>query len=143
MSDILIPKLNDPNIIPVNEVLLKELGKSFKAYEKFISLITNKDYCIVPEWRYYNDGKAWLCKNVFKKKTVFWLSVWDSHFKVSFYFTEKNCQGIDELEIDERIKEEFGKAKSIGKLIPLTLIIEDENQVEDALKIIQYKKSLK
>ncbi|PKP08994.1 MAG: hypothetical protein CVU09_13085 [Bacteroidetes bacterium HGW-Bacteroidetes-4] len=37
------------------------------------------------QWRYYNDGKAWLCKVSYKKKTVFWLSVWEAYFKVAFY----------------------------------------------------------
>ena len=51
------------------------------------------------EWRYYNDGKAWLCKVVNKKKTVFWLSIWEHYFKTSFYFTEKHLESIDALNI--------------------------------------------
>lgn len=50
-----------------------------------------------------SDGKAWLCKVVFKKKTGFWLSVWDGFFKAGFYFVERHCPGIHELEIDDSI----------------------------------------
>ncbi len=143
MSTDLKPKLNDPNIIPTNEVLLHELGPSFKAYDKLMGIITKADFGIISEWRYYNDGKAWLCKNVFKKKTVFWLSVWDSYFRVVFYFSEKNLQGIDDLEIDEKVKEDFGKSKAIGKLIPMIIKIENEMQVDDAIRVIEYKMKLK
>jgi len=97
----------------------------------------------VPEWRYYNDGKAWLCKVVFKKKTIFWLSVWDGFFKTGFYFVERHCPGIHELEIDESIKQNLRLAKPSGTLYPVGLVLNREEQIPDLLKIIEYKKNLK
>jgi hypothetical protein len=100
---------------------------------------------LVTEWRYYNDGKSWLCKITFKKKTIIWLSVWENFFRVSFYFTEKNSVGIPALEINKEIKDNFEQAKknTIGKLIPLLIEVNSENQIADILKIAEYKKKLK
>jgi hypothetical protein len=129
---------------PDYKTLKNALGdSSFVAYQNLMELITTEHYALVAEWTYYNDGKAWLCKVQHKKKTVFWLSVWDGFFKTTFYFTLKNCMGVVELNIDEKIKDDFGHSKSIGKLIPLTINIEHKEQLNDLLKIIEYKMSLK
>ena len=137
------PLLNDPAVPPSPEVLKNALGASYKVYEKTLAAITGEPYGLVPEWRYYNDGKAWLCKMVFKKKTIFWLSVWDGFFKAGFYFVERHCQGIHELEIDDRIRQELKKAKPFGTLYPVSMSITRPDQIPDLLKLIDYKKKLK
>ncbi len=135
--------LREQDVPPTKEVLANALGNSYPAFEALMEIITNPQYGLVPEWNYYKDGKAWLCKVCYKKKTVFWLSVWTDFFKTTFYFTEKNCSGVIVLDIEEKIKEDFERNKSIGKLIPLTLNIDRKEQIQDLLKIIEYKKSLK
>lgn len=136
--------LKDPGVFPSNEVLKETLGDSiYKVLESFIETITSEEYGLVPEWRFYNDGKAWLCKAVYKKKTVLWLSVWEGFFKVSSFFTEKHLEGIAALDISETIKEEFAKAKPTGRLIPMLFDIRGKEQLEDLLKVVRHKKSLK
>jgi len=137
------PILNDPQILPDKEVLKNTLGGSYFAYEELMKIISSSEFGIETEWNYYKDGNSWLCKAIFKKKTVFWLSVWDKYFKTGFYFTEKTCAGIENLKIDEKIKEDFGNNKSVGKLMPLSMCIFNKEQLPDLLEIIAYKKSLK
>lgn len=132
--------LKDQNIYPDREVLKEKLGKSFAAYEELFESVTGKEYSLVPEWRYYNDGKAWLCKVIHKKKTVFWLSVWEGgFFKTAFYFTEKTAAGIESLVIDESIKKNFKRHKPVGKLLPLAIEVTSKKQLPDLLKVISYK----
>jgi hypothetical protein len=137
--------LNDKNIFPDEKVLQNELGKLYKIYADFANKIVAEPLNLVTEWRYYNDGKSWLCKITFKKKTIIWLSVWENCFKTSFYFTEKNSVGIPALEINQEIKDNFEQAKknAIGKLIPLLIEVNSENQIADILKIAEYKKKIK
>ena len=136
--------LGDSSIYPSKEVLENALGEdNYLVFNKFTEIITDSDLGLTPEWKYYNDGKSWLCKVCYKKKTVFWLSIWKMHFKLGFYFTENNCSEVNELNIDKSIKEEFSQSKNIGKLIPLTITMKITEQIEDAIKIIKYKKSLK
>ena len=116
------------------------LGPVFPCYQELITRITADPLGLKLEWRYYKDGKAWLCKVVYKKKTVFWLSVWDSCFKVSFYFTEKNKSGINELAIDQSIKECLMKNNRVGKLIPVTIEVTENQQTVDVVEMIKYKK---
>lgn len=133
--------LRDKELYPTEEVLQKVLMDSIQAYNQLVTTIAELQAEMI--WRYYNDGKSWLCKVQHKNKTIFWLSVWDGYFKTTFYFTEKNCQGIELLDIDQTIRNEFRNNKPIGKFLPLTLTIQNRNQLIDLLKIAEYKRGLK
>jgi hypothetical protein len=136
--------LRDAGITPTMDVLENITEKEiFSIYKKLYETITGSEFELNPEWNYYNDGKAWLCKVSYRKKTIFWLSVWDTGIKTSFYFTEKTSQGVLELTISDEIKERFTKAASIGKLIPLSMSILNDADLADLRKIIHYKKALK
>jgi hypothetical protein len=138
-----IKQLVDPQVFPTTEVIQQVLKDSYPSFEELMHKIVSIDYGLDVDWNYYKDGKSWLCKVTYKKKTIFWLSVWDGYFKVGFYFTEKNCMGIAELEIDNKIKTDFSCSKHIGKLIPIVINVFSEDQIHDVLKIVEYKKGLK
>ncbi len=134
--------LRDPGQEPVKSLVKEILSEQlYKAYEELLKIIP--ELGLSYEWRYYNDGKAWLCKITHKKKTVAWLSLWENAFKTSFYFTEKTGAGIESLDIDSRIKSSFLQNKAIGKLIPLTLEIDHKTKLEDFRRIAEYKITLK
>ena len=136
------PLLRDPEVKPDEKLLRSVLGdKEYSLYERVLNEIGpfGADF----QWNYYKDGHAWLCKVVLKKKTLFWLSVWDGYFKVSFYFTEKHVESIMALDIDTEIKECFATAKSFGKLIPLTISVDSNEKVDDLKVVAQYKSTIK
>jgi hypothetical protein len=136
--------LRDSEIFPTAKVLENALGKvCYDVYEELTKIITSAELDLKPEWNFYKDGKAWLCKVIYKKKTVFWLSIWDKHIKITFYFTDKTYHGVMELPIDEIIKQRFEQRTAVGKLIPLVLEIDKAGQLEDFKVIINYKKGLK
>ncbi|NDV47097.1 DUF3788 family protein [Paludibacter sp. 221] len=134
--------LREPTIEPTDNVLKDALGTAvFDVYKDLLSITA--ELVLTTEWRYYNDGKAWLCKVVHKKKTVFWLSVWDGFIKTSFFFTEKTRDGVLELPVNDGIKKDFLERKSTGKLLPLILDIDKKEQLADLKEIARYKISLK
>lgn len=122
-----------------------EVGLGQDVYRVYKQLLEIMDYelGLNAEWNFYKDGKAWLCKVSFKKKTILWLSVWENLIKISFYFTEKTIPGLLETDISSYITNTLHEAKKIGKLIPLTLGIQSSEQLADVRKIILYKKNLK
>jgi hypothetical protein len=133
--------LTDPNICPENDVLENVLGKQYKHYQNFVEKLNV--YKLIIEWNYYKDGKSWLCKIINKKKTVCWLSIKNTGINLSFYFTEKNINGVKELEIDEKIKEIANKTKNVGKLLPIIVVLDNNAKINDAVKIVEYKMKLK
>ena len=132
--------LTDPEVSPTAELLEKILAGSYPAYEAMMASVTAPECGLEAQWRYYKDGKAWLCKMVFKKKTVFWLSVWDGFFKTGFYFVERHLRGIMDLDIDPQIKEALSKAKPFGTMYPVTMEMRNKEQIGDLLILIGYKK---
>jgi hypothetical protein len=128
-------------LIHAENILKKILTEKVNIlYVKLLKIITSENESkFFAEWRYYNDGKSWLCKVVNKKRTIFWLSVWEGYFKVSFYFTEMHKEGISSLPISESAKSQFITAKPIGKLIPLTIDVYSEEQLEDVLTIAKFR----
>ena len=133
--------LLDPMVNPDNEVLKATLGKGYKIYQEFAEKINDKK--LVLEWNYYNDQKSWLCKVLQKKKNMCWLSIWNTGFKLTFYFTEKTIEGIYELDINNKIKNSAKAMKPVGKLRPVILLIENTKLLNDGIKILEYKMELK
>jgi len=135
--------LREQEISPSSEVLQDALGKAFDVWVEMENRVTQSEFSLTFEWNYYRDGKSWLCKVCHKKKTVFWISVWDEGFKTSFFFLERHLASIAELDISEQIKEDFCRMKPIGKLLPMVISIDRQEQLADLLKIVKFKKSAK
>ncbi len=133
------PRLNDPETYPDAEVLEQELGHTYPVFRSLMDALEGEDYKLNPEWRFYKDGNAWLCKITFKKKTVLWLSVWPDSFKLAFYFTEKNGAGIPELDISETIINDYLNHKPVGKLKPLIIETRNRSQLQDIYTIVKYR----
>ena len=137
------PLLNDKNQDPDDEVLAKYLGRAKPAWDAFVAGIAAGFGEGALEWRYYNDGKAWLCKIVHKKKTVCWVSVWDKSFKTAFYFTAKNDSDIEALAIPAVLKDRYRAHAPIGKLKPLAVDVTTRKSLEPVSVLVKYKSGLK
>lgn len=135
------PLLNDPSVQPSDAVLSSVLGSAFEAYSELRNRVAEMG--LVPEWNYYRDGGAWLCKVQFKKKTVFWLSIWENYFRLVFYFTEKTVEGLMPLPIHSSCFQQIKEVNRIGKFIPLIFTIQTLEQLDDVLLVVDYKKNLK
>jgi hypothetical protein len=69
-------------------VLTDALGSVlFEVYQQLLQTAA-ETYQLEATWRFYNDGKAWLCKIAHRKKTICWLSVYHQMFQLSFFFTD-------------------------------------------------------
>lgn len=141
--------LRDSTIRPTDDVLAAALDKAYLPYTEFVRLLT--DFDVQPEWRYYNDGKAWLCKCLYKwqtsrgtdkEKTVLWLSVWEGFFKLSFYIGEKLRADLQSLALSESTMKMITEAKTMGKLkfFPLIFDVYSNELFGDLIKLINFQK---
>ena len=139
--------LNDPKIQPTSEVLKNVLPDNYIVFEELLATLIS-EYNLTLEWKYYKDWHwtGWRCRIANKKKTILWLSVYDGHFRVIFYFLEQQLEGIAKLEINKNsfiLEKEFGPTFKEGKTIPLIFEVHRFEQFTDILKIVEYKKALK
>jgi len=143
--------LRDPNIKPDNDNISKCLNTSYNTYNKFIEELKKIDVSLL-EWRYYNDGKSWLSKGEYKwvtsrgtnkVKSIFWLSIWDGFFKLSFYFSNGMQEELLKIPVSDETKELIKNSNPMGKtmrFIPLVLDIYNDRQLKDVVLLANFKK---
>ena len=130
-------QLRDENIHPDEKVLQTVLGKSYAAYIKLLELLKQNE--MSHEWRYYRDGKAWLCKIQKKKKTIIWMSAWNGFMKATIYFPIRLLDHVFDLDISKKQKEAIKTAKEVGKSKPCTFEIRDTKIFGDLEKVMLLK----
>ena len=152
MRSIKTQLLRNPDIEPTSDAIAKALGDSNKAYVKFINGLASHDIHL--EWRYYNDGKAWLAKGLFKwtgvrggqnEKTVFWLSIWDGFFKVTIYVPEKARADVLSLPLDNEVKRMIAASQQMGKLqyFPIVFDLRSDEMFKAVFLLADFRKSIK
>ena len=133
--------LTDPMVMPEDIVLRNALGKNYQLFTEFVQKINELTFAL--EWNYYNDGKSWLGKVLHKKKNLCWLSVWDTGFKLTFYFPERAIGGVYQLDIDDGVKKAAREMKPVGKSHPVVMLVKNKRLIKDGIKIMEYKQNLK
>ncbi len=140
MSDLL---LKNPKQFPDDTFLKDILEARYLIYFEIKKLVCKINSNIEFLWNYYKDGKAWLCKVVLNKTTIFWLSVWNDCIKVTFYFSGKKKLAFMESDINDVYKKKLSEAKASGKISPLTLELADIEDLKDFAAIVALKIKLK
>lgn len=134
-------ELRDADVYPDEIVLNKVLGQSYTVYKNLLELFQKHqmDY----EWRYYNDGKAWLCKVQKKKKTIVWMSAWKGFMQATIYFPLTLLEKVLALEITKEVKEKIINTKNVGKSKPCIFEVGSNEILVDFEKVMEFKISCK
>ncbi len=135
--------LSDKNTYPDDDVLAHHLRRAKPAWDALGGMMKDDYPSLTAEWRYYNDGKSWLCKVTQKKKTFCWISIWENHFKATFFFTDKADDAIMRSGAGEDVKAQWRENKMIGKICPITLVIKKKADVKTIKSLIDIKAQIK
>jgi hypothetical protein len=134
--------LNDPDVFPDDAVLGAHLGKSMEQWRSFVEAVRTDHASLAVEWRYYNDGKAWLCKVVRKKKAMCWVSVWPSLFRITFFFGARNTAEVVDSHIGQSYKDAFLAQTGTRKFPALTVDVKTKKALKDALELLGLRERL-
>ncbi len=134
-------ELKDEAIYPDAEVLKSVLGKAYSAYVELLHLYEVNE--MEPIWRYYHDGKAWLCKVQKKKKTIVWMSAWKGYMQAAIYMPEKFLDQVYALDISDTFKDKFRQARCMGKSRACIFEMRGSEVLADFEKVMQLKILLK
>lgn len=143
--------LRNADIEPTAGIIADGLGASNTIYLEFIEKLKEYDVSLM-DWRYYNDGKAWLSKGEYKwttkrgankVKPLFWLSIWEGFFKVSFFFSAIIQDELLHLPISEEAKCIIKNANPMGKTmryLPIIFDVYNNNQLNDLFVLMTFRK---
>jgi hypothetical protein len=134
--------LSDKAVIPTDDYIFSLIGDNKIHWQEIMSY-TAKAYNDTGSWNYYNDGKQWLFKLVNKKKTIFWAGILTGTFRITFYFGDKVEPLLAASDIPEKIKDEFKSAKRYGAVRAISIVINDQTDVDNVLKLIAIKHKMK
>ena len=134
-------ELTDSSVYPDENVLKGVLGKSYQAYCALLELFDQ--YGMHHEWRYYNDGKAWLCKVQKKKRTIVWMSAWKGYMQAAIYIPERIISEVYSLPVSTDTKERIKTTNNVGKSKPCLFEIRNQKILKDLETIMDFKISSK
>lgn len=130
-------ELTDKRVYPDEKVLLRVLDNSYKLYIKLLDLFKRNE--MMYEWRFYKDGKAWLCKVQLKKRTIVWMSAWKGFMQATIYFPDRLIEKVYALEINAETKNKILSTKNVGKSKPCIFEIKDKTILKDFEKVMMLK----
>lgn len=130
------PVLKDPDQYPTESVIYSCIGDAKPLWIAFFGYIQQTHPDFSQEWRYYKDGNNWLLKVVRKSKTVFWTSIVEDAFRITFYFTDKVEEAIHDADISGELKEQFANGRRYGRLRGLTITFRNDTDIEYAKALI-------
>lgn len=137
------PVLTDATQFPSEEIIYSHIGKIKPLWKALFDYIHASHPDISEEWRYYRDGKSWLMKVTRKKKTIFWLAVFDGGFRTTFYLTGKAEEMLMSSRLSDELKEQFQNGKQYGKIRGVTVVYTAKKRIEDAKILIEIKLRMK
>jgi hypothetical protein len=130
-------QLGDESIFPNESILTGVLGRSYRAYCVLLGLFDQNE--MTPEWRYYRDGKAWLCKVQKMKRTIVWMSAWKGFMKATIYVPLRHMDGVFALPISEDTKAHFRATKNVGQSKPCIFEVRNQKVLKDLNTVMQFK----
>lgn len=130
-------ELRDEAIYPDDHVLKRILGASYTAYAALLELFGT--HGLGGDWRYYTDGKAWLCKVQKKAKTIIWMSAWKDYMQATIYLPERLLPGLYALEISEDVKKKIENTKNVGASKPCIFEIRNKDILKDLETVMDFK----
>jgi len=135
--------LTNRDQIPSDDTVFSFIGRHKSLWISFFDLIHENHPEIAEEWRYYNDGKCWLLKVTKKTKTIFWLTVIKGTFRITFYFTDKAGQAIENSRLSKELKEQFKNGKRYNKIRGVTITFKNKKDCTYAEELLGIKLSIK
>jgi hypothetical protein len=132
------PVLGNPELFPTEAVLFSHLGRARAAFVALFERGRALHPDMAETWKYYNDGKSWLLNVSRKKKTLFWLSVREGAFRITFYLGAKAEADLTASALPEELKVQY-RQSSAKKLRPVTLLIKTLKDLEPCEVLLAIK----
>ncbi len=135
--------LSEKEIKPTDDLIFSIIGDRKELWQVLMAYMVENFKDSVGEWNYYNDGKRWLFKSVYKKKTVFWIGILEDTFRVSVWFPNKAEPLIENSNLPMELKDEFKNAKRYGATRAVSIVMRNMVDVDNVLKLIAIRVKIK
>lgn len=131
--------LNDKQIEPTEALISSIIGNKQLIWKQAMNYLYDNNKDISEVWKYYKDGKSWLFRSLKKKKTIFWISVLEDTFQITFWFPVRLEPKITESDLANSIKTQYINAKTFNNTRGISINIQDSNDLVNIKGLIDFK----
>ncbi len=125
--------------MPDEGMIQDTLGFNYSHLEYIRQYIDAEIGVTKEEWKFYGKKLGWTLKKFYKKRNLFFISMYEGYFKISFVFGEKAFNKVLDSSIAETLKKELAEARKYAEGRGLSIKVDDATYLDDIKKFIQIK----
>ena len=130
---------NDKSHKPTEQDLSEKLGSTNKYWEEIKKSLCEEYGDLVEEWKYYGQKYGWSLKLFYKKRNLFFFTVYGKYFRMGFTFGDKAVSAIEKSDLPKSIIEELRKTKKYVEGRGLRIEVKKRSDVKNIIKLVGFK----
>ncbi len=130
---------NDKLVKPDDQRIKKALDDNYKCWKELRTSLDKEYGDLKEEWKFYGQKLGWTLKLFYKKRNLFFSSVYDGYFVISFVYGDKAVAVIKESDLPDGIISELMNAKKYAEGRGLRIEVRKEDDVKTILKLVKIK----
>lgn len=124
---------------PTEQELTENLGTSYKLWEEIRKSLNDEYGQLTEEWKYYGHKYGWSLKLFYKKRNLFFFTVYGKYFQMGFTFGDKAVSAIEKSDLPKSIIEELKNAKKYVEGRGLRIEVKRRSDVKNIIKLVGFK----
>ncbi len=130
---------NDKTQMPVENELMKALGRVAKLWDKMLSYLESEFDPFTYEWRFYTKNSGWVIKTIHKKRTILYMRPHKASFLVSFVYGDKAVKAANESDLPESLIKQINEAKKYMEGRGVRVEVKRDEDLKIVRKLIKIK----
>jgi hypothetical protein len=124
---------------PDNKILEQNLGENYTHLEKIREFVRAEIGETKEEWKYYGRKIGWTLKTFYKKRNLYFISIYEGWFQLSFVFGDRAFNTILDSDLSDQRKEELKSARKYAEGRGIGLKFDNPEPLADFRILLQHK----
>lgn len=125
---------------PPDELLIQQrLGLNYENLEAIRSIVKEQTDDTEEEWKYYGPKNGWILKKYYKKRNLFFISINDGFFKITFVFGDIAVDQVLVSDVSDKLKNELTTARKYAEGRALSIEVDDSSSLSEIKELIRIK----
>ena len=108
--------LIEKEVIPDQNLIERKLLENSVHLESIRNFILNSFGETNEEWKHYGEKIGWLLKKFYKKRNLFFITICEGYFNITFVFGQKAFDIIEDSKISSELKTELAGARKYAEV---------------------------
>ncbi len=130
---------NDKLVVPDGRSIQKALGEAGSFWLELRKHIQENYGPAIEEWKYYGPKSGWTMKMLSKKRSLFFFTVIDNGFRLSFVFGDRAVEAIGKSDLPGSIVDEITNAQKYPEGRGLRIEVKDRRLAAAIKTLIKIK----